>query len=47
MVTLPMALAHDHRFLTGALADEGLARRIADQFFSAVGPLRQRRGERS
>jgi AcrR family transcriptional regulator len=45
MATLPMALIHQHHGLTGELANEGLARRIADQFFGAAGPAGQGRGE--
>lgn len=33
LATLPMALVHQHFALTGRPADEGLVRRIADQFF--------------
>ena len=34
LAALPMALIHQHRVLTGEPADEGLAKRIVDQFFS-------------
>lgn len=34
---LPMALVHYHRVMTGEPADEGLAKRIVDQFFNAAG----------
>ena len=47
MATLPIALIHQHYVLTGRPADEGLARRIAGQFFSAARSPGQRRGERS
>jgi AcrR family transcriptional regulator len=47
MATLPMALIHQHHGLTGEPADEGLARRIADQFFGAAGPAGQSRGKRT
>jgi AcrR family transcriptional regulator len=47
MATLPMALIHQHHGLTGEPADEGLARRIADQFFGAAGPAGQSRRERT
>lgn len=38
LATLPMALIHQHFVLTGKPADEDLATRIADQFFSPAGP---------
>ncbi|HZC52474.1 MAG TPA: TetR/AcrR family transcriptional regulator [Mycobacterium sp.] len=47
LATLPMALIHHHHALTGEPADEGLAKRIVDQFFSPAGPPRRRHGERS
>lgn len=47
MAILPNALIHQHYVLTGEPVDEGLARRIADQFFSTARPPRQRPGERS
>jgi AcrR family transcriptional regulator len=47
MATLPIALVHQHHALSGEPADEGLARRIADQFFSPAGFPRQGRGQGS
>ena len=40
VAALPMALVHHHRLLTGEPADEGLAKRIVDQFFSGTGAAR-------
>ncbi|MBO0728186.1 MAG: TetR/AcrR family transcriptional regulator [Acidimicrobiaceae bacterium] len=47
MATLPMALIHQHYVLTGKPADEELAKRIADQFFSAAPAPCQDRKQRS
>lgn len=47
LAMLPMALIHQQFLLVGRPADEGLARRIVDEFFTAAGPARQRRGRRS
>jgi AcrR family transcriptional regulator len=47
LATVPMALVHLYHVLTGKLADETLAKRIADQFFTSVGPPAQSRKERS
>jgi AcrR family transcriptional regulator len=45
VASLPMALIHHRRVMTGEPADEGLAKRIADQFFSTGGvrPVRKAR----
>jgi AcrR family transcriptional regulator len=44
---LPMALIHYHRVITGEPADEGLAKRIADQFFATPAATGVSRRERS
>lgn len=44
MAPLPMPSVHDEHVLNAEPAGEGLARRTADQFFSAAGPSRPRRG---
>jgi AcrR family transcriptional regulator len=43
LASLPLALIHQHRIATGETADEGLAKRIVDQFFSPASARRRGR----